>query len=142
MKGWLAVQEANKLQVGGTHYKTSYEHWDWIIDNSEVGPTYLIATATKYVARWRKKNGLQDLQKALHYVNKLIENRHRVRYRTLYGEQLKLISAETERFIEANNLTDQEADFCEKLMLLRSEDDLYSARDIIVALMEQVDQAQ
>lgn len=59
---------ANSKQVGGNHYKTgTVEHWDVF------GPEYLIASATKYVGRWRKKNGVQDLEKALHYAEKLRE---------------------------------------------------------------------
>lgn len=59
---------ANDRQVGGDHYKTGgAQHWDMF------GPEYLIGCATKYVARWRKKNGVQDLEKALHYSEKLLE---------------------------------------------------------------------
>ena len=64
------MSEANKRQIGGTHYKTSYEHWDMVLD---AGLGYLDGCATKYVARWRKKDGAKDLEKALHYVEKLIE---------------------------------------------------------------------
>lgn len=63
--------KANDLQVGGSHYQTSkVQHWDLI---SEMGTLYLIGCATKYVSRWRKKNGREDLEKALHYVSKLEE---------------------------------------------------------------------
>lgn len=31
---------------------------------------------TKYVSRWRRKNGLQDLEKARHFLEKLIESYH------------------------------------------------------------------
>lgn len=62
---------ANSRQVGGTHYKTGgIEHWD-LISRHDVG--YLEGNATKYVSRSRNKNGLQDLRKAEHYVDKLIE---------------------------------------------------------------------
>jgi hypothetical protein len=30
-------------------------------------------TAVKYLSRWRKKGGMQDLHKARHYIDKLIE---------------------------------------------------------------------
>ena len=60
----------NKRQIGGDHYKTSFEHWDLV---EESGMGYLEGNASKYVARWRKKNGKQDLEKALHYVEKLVE---------------------------------------------------------------------
>lgn len=63
---------SNTTQVGGNHYKgTTYQHWDFVILG--LHGRYLEGNITKYIARWRKKNGLQDLQKARHYLNKLIE---------------------------------------------------------------------
>lgn len=64
------MSSANARQVDGDHYKTGYEHWDFIED---VGLGYLEGYATKYIIRWRKKNGLKDLQKADHCIEKLIE---------------------------------------------------------------------
>lgn len=66
---------ANETQVGGDHYKTvsGLQHWD-LVELNGVG--YLEGCATKYLSRWRKKNGLQDLQKALHYTQKLLEMFH------------------------------------------------------------------
>jgi hypothetical protein len=55
-------------QVGGTHYNAEYQHWDWAAE-TQLG--YLEGNATKYVSRWRKKNGVDDLKKALSYVKKL-----------------------------------------------------------------------
>lgn len=61
---------ANSRQVGGDHYKTEIEHWDFIESN---GIGYLEGCATKYVTRARKKNGAQDLEKAIHYVDKILD---------------------------------------------------------------------
>lgn len=62
---------ANKKQVGGEHYRgAAYQHWDWCVENN-LG--YLEGQVTKYLSRWRKKNGRQDLEKALHYAEKLVE---------------------------------------------------------------------
>lgn len=61
---------ANDKQVGGSHYRAEYQHWDWV---TEHGITYLAGCATKYLLRWRKKNGVQDLEKARHYVEKMID---------------------------------------------------------------------
>src|SRR5579859_258729 len=33
---------------------------------------YFTGNLTKYVVRWRKKNGVADLEKAVHYLDKLI----------------------------------------------------------------------
>ena len=62
---------ANDIQVGGTHYKSGIQHWDFCAAN--FGPGYFRGNATKYLARWRKKNGLEDLKKARHYVQKMRE---------------------------------------------------------------------
>lgn len=61
---------ANDKQIGGQHYKLNIEPWDYIIAN-DLG--YLEGNIVKYVSRYKAKNGVQDLEKALHYLEKLIE---------------------------------------------------------------------
>lgn len=64
---------ANARQVGGDHYKTDgegEEHWDRV---ARLGLNYYEAAATKYIERARKKNGLEDIKKAIHYLQKLEE---------------------------------------------------------------------
>ena len=63
---------ANETQVGGDHYKsaTGVQHWDFVCINNI---DYLRAQVLKYLQRWKKKNGLQDLQKAAHFYEKLLE---------------------------------------------------------------------
>lgn len=61
---------ANDTQVGGDHYKMEYQHWDFVTD---LKLPYLIGCSTKYPTRWRGKNGLEDLRKAVHYINKAEE---------------------------------------------------------------------
>lgn len=65
-----STNTANDRQEFGDHYQTPIQHWDFVLANN-IG--YLEGCATKYLVRWRKKNGLQDLIKARHYVDKLIE---------------------------------------------------------------------
>lgn len=63
---------ANEKQVGGDHYKIGgEEHWDrvWRL----YGRGYFVGCITKYVERYPQKNGLQDLEKARHFLDKLIE---------------------------------------------------------------------
>ena len=64
------MSEANKRQVGGNHYQTSIQHWDYVVANDI---PYLEAQVIKYLTRWRKKNGMEDVYKAKHYLDKLIE---------------------------------------------------------------------
>lgn len=62
---------ANERQVGGDHYKTEgLQHWDIV---HMFGLDYFQGQITKYLFRWRKKNGLEDLEKARHYLDKYIE---------------------------------------------------------------------
>lgn len=63
---------ANKKQIGGSHYKKGgEEHWDrqWRL----YGRGYFVGCITKYVERYPEKNGIQDLEKAIHFIEKLIE---------------------------------------------------------------------
>jgi hypothetical protein len=62
---------ANDEQVGGTHYKNkSIQPWDYIAANN-IG--YFEGNIIKYVSRWQSKGGVDDLNKAAHYLKKLIE---------------------------------------------------------------------
>ena len=64
---------ANDQQVGGTHYHTgkAEQHWDRIY--KLYGRGYFVGCATKYIERYQDKNGRQDLEKAIHFIQKLIE---------------------------------------------------------------------
>lgn len=62
---------ANDKQIGGEHYKKlAIETWDYVTLN-RLG--YLEGNAIKYITRHRDKNGRIDLEKAKHYIDKLIE---------------------------------------------------------------------
>lgn len=60
-------------QVGGDHYRKvkGEQHWDRVY--RLFGPGYFIGCATKYIERYKEKNGKEDLEKAVHFINKLIE---------------------------------------------------------------------
>jgi hypothetical protein len=63
--------KANEEQVGGRHYlEKGIQPWDYIIAN-RLG--YLEGNIIKYVTRYKEKGGLEDLVKASHYLEKLIE---------------------------------------------------------------------
>lgn len=62
---------ANAIQHGGDHYKNkAVQPWDYIASNN-LG--YFEGNIVKYVSRWKDKNGVEDLKKAMHYLQKLIE---------------------------------------------------------------------
>lgn len=61
----------NEKQVGGKHYQhLNPAPWDVV---TAWGLGYLDGTALKYIARWKHKNGIEDIRKAIHFLEKLIE---------------------------------------------------------------------
>ena len=67
---------ASETQIGGSHYKdkavqpwTAMESWM----SSEEFEGFLRGNVIKYIARYKDKNGIQDVLKARHYLEKLIE---------------------------------------------------------------------
>jgi hypothetical protein len=67
----VTMKASNKIQVGGDHYLTQkIQHWDFVAANDL---DYFQGQITKYVTRWKKKNGMQDLEKAKHFLEKYIE---------------------------------------------------------------------
>lgn len=62
---------ANDYQIGGSHYKNKgIQPIEYIMGN-RLG--FCEGNVIKYVSRWRDKNGLDDLLKAKHYLEFLIE---------------------------------------------------------------------
>lgn len=79
-----ALQEYNRIhweqslgraideQVGGSHYKKmAIQPVEYILKN---GIGYAEGCVIKYVSRWRAKNGVEDLRKARHFLDLLIEH--------------------------------------------------------------------
>lgn len=67
--------DASSRQIGGAHYQKGVEPWDamkaWLSDEEFEG--YLRGNVIKYIARYKDKNGMEDLLKCEHYLQKLIE---------------------------------------------------------------------
>jgi hypothetical protein len=62
---------AKDYQIGGSHYKNKgIQPIEYIMSN---GLGFCEGNVIKYVSRWRDKNGLDDLLKAKHYLEFLIE---------------------------------------------------------------------
>ena len=70
----MALEESTSAfsrQVQGTHYQNlAIQPIEYIHANKI---PYIEGNVIKYVSRWRSKNGLQDLEKARHYIDMLIE---------------------------------------------------------------------
>lgn len=59
------------VQVGGGHYKDMKIQPVEFIHANGIG--FLEGSAIKYLSRWRNKNGVEDLRKARHFIDLLIE---------------------------------------------------------------------
>lgn len=107
--------KANDRQVGGQHYRSAAQHWDFVASQ---GLGYFEGQITKYVSRWRKKNGLQDLEKAQHFLIKLTELSREdmapVSVRTLIA--VSKGGVDIGDFAAANELTSEEIMVCTRVM--------------------------
>lgn len=60
-------------QIGGNHYSIlKYDPW-WLIRHSRCN--FFQGSVIKYVTRYKNKNGLQDLQKALSVIDYMKDNK-------------------------------------------------------------------
>ena len=72
--GTTKPENARDVQVGGDHYKGGgIQPIEFCHSN---GLDFFQGSVIKYIFRFRKKNGLQDLLKARHYIDLLIENEY------------------------------------------------------------------
>jgi hypothetical protein len=58
-------------QVGGNHYKRAHQPWE-IIEEWQLN--YWAGNVLKYLLRYKYKNGVEDLEKAKHYLEYLIKH--------------------------------------------------------------------
>ena len=64
-----------ETQIGGNHYKDmNIQPLEFIMANNL---PYCEANIIKYICRYKSKNGIQDLNKARHYLDILIEHEQR-----------------------------------------------------------------
>ena len=60
-------QSALDIQYGGSHYKDlAIQPFEYILKNN-IG--FAEGNAIKYLTRWKKKGGIQDLEKARHFID-------------------------------------------------------------------------
>ena len=70
------IVTADARQVGGHHYSgKAVQPWDamrsWMTPEQFEG--YLRGNVIKYIARYPDKSGIEDVKKAQHYMEKLLE---------------------------------------------------------------------
>lgn len=59
------------VQTGGSHYKDLKIQPVEYIHANDLG--FCEGSVVKYITRWRAKNGIEDLKKARHFIDLLIE---------------------------------------------------------------------
>ncbi len=77
-KPFVPSTKADDLQIGGDHYKNmGVQPWkameSWMTPEQFAG--FLRGNAIKYLARCDAKGGIDDIKKARHYIDKLVEVR-------------------------------------------------------------------
>lgn len=116
----------NEKQVGGEHYRCSYQHWDFVVE--VLAGRYLEGCFSKYVTRTRKKNGLQDLEKSVHYLEKIIS----------FGDGYKPLGSQLDKiglvaaFCVANDLNAMEAECVVSIATWTSIEELKALRQRIL----------
>ena len=63
--------KASSVQVGGDHYKNLHiQPFQYVMDNDL---NFMQGSAIKYITRYKDKGGIEDLKKAIHTIELLIE---------------------------------------------------------------------
>ena len=122
----------NEKQVGGEHYRSKVQHWDYVELN---GLRYTEGCATKYATRNRKKGQQrQDLEKAIHYVEKVQDM---YRNGVLLPRPAPVVIT-PEEFATANGLTENEAEVVRILTFWESDPELTRAIELLREMIEEV----
>lgn len=79
-------------QVGGDHYASAgLQHWDLCV---AADLPYLPSAASKYVARHRRKNGREDLEKAISYLERHLLAVDKYQYPASNNRGARLVGAQ------------------------------------------------
>lgn len=117
----------------GEHYNPTTNGimcWDFIIA-MDLG--FLEGNILKYITRWRKKGGVKDLEKALTYTEKLIEE-HKEHCKFGYRPTRRLL---TDAYIRDNGLGEREGKIAHVLTSWENQADLYRLQHQLDCLIEE-----
>jgi len=125
---------ADDTQVGGQHYKSGYQHWNFVI---KTGIGYLEGNATKYLTRWRNAGKPEsDLLKAQHYTQKLRESAPYQYYPKSRMPQ-RMLRIELTNFCTANGISGLELEAIVALTTWEVPSELKAAGESIDALLKE-----
>lgn len=128
----------NDTQVAGNHYRVQYQHWDLALD-FQLG--YFDGQVTKYITRHRRKNGKQDVMKAMHFLDKWEHAMFQGRVPwavplPMGGEQARW---DTARYIKDNNLGEHETRVITATCIIRGKECVPRVRAAIQAILDEYD---
>lgn len=121
---------ANSYQVGGNHYLSNYQCWDFTAD---IHLNIYLHSALKYILRHKNKGKEQDLKKARHYIQKEIE-RELCKTSSISKQEVEKF---TSKFIQENELDEFQYELLEVLVQYRI--DLNSVEHAASWLLEALD---
>lgn len=125
---------ANDKQIAGSHYQRgSLQHWD-ICAGFRIG--YLESCATKYLIRWRDKNGLEDLYKSDHFLEKLIEM---VDVGAIRSNEARIQPKMLIKFYEETKISYPESLIVDTLFKWKHAGDLKNAQKVLRQFIDEVE---
>lgn len=126
--------DPNAVQVGGDHYKgVDFQPWDWARNVSGTqGLGYYEVSAISYIARFRKKGGIEDLEKVLHYIDKMLFCWHAGEYANRCTATLLRIR----QFNKENECDRFQSEAIHFLVAWREGDELVEVKKIVEELIQ------
>lgn len=131
---YTASADPNEVQIGGDHYKgVTFQPWDWARTLPDcAGLGYYEVSAISYIARFRKKGGVEDLEKVLHYIDKMLFCFKLGQYRNPCTASLLRIR----EFNRQNSCDRFQSEAIQLLVLWRNEEELLETKKIVEELIQ------
>jgi len=126
-------EHPNTRQVGGKHYVARYQHWDLCADT---GLGYFEGQITKYITRWQKKSGVEDVEKAIHYFEKLVSLYQEGRMRRDWRLATSVTNEFFEKFRETNKLSSEEVTIFIGILQYRNISELIAIGPLLHGLLK------
>ncbi len=121
----------NETQVGGSHYKkATFQSWDWQL----YGLGGWEQAIVKYITRYQDKNGLQDLEKAQHYLDKTLFHFRSGEVKNTCRASLSAVH----RYLEENQCDCMQRAAIEFIVMWRTEEDLLACKKHVQELIDEL----
>lgn len=128
--------DPNDTQVGGDHYKgAKFQPWDWELK----GLSGWMQAAVKYITRFEKKNGLQDLEKAVHYIDKTLFHFKRGEH----TNKCQCAPSDIKRYLDQNKVLREDAQWAIQYCIQwKTEHDLQETKKHVQSLITFLKEAE